>query len=74
MVSKVVRPAMEVDCSGWPQSPPVLELTLQPDPAVDPVQLAVGLFDVLNAVSHLDRALGGTGLTKVAGRDQPTAA
>jgi hypothetical protein len=64
-----VHPAVAVDCSAWPETPTLcLELTLQPGPAVDPVQLGLGLFDVLNAVNKLERALGGTGLTKVAGQ------
>jgi hypothetical protein len=63
----LVRPAVEVDCSGWPECATVcLEMTLEPGATVDAVQLAFGLFDVLKAVNDLERALGGTGLTKVA--------
>jgi hypothetical protein len=65
----LVRAAVEVDCSGWPEGPAVsLELTLHPAPSVDAVQLAFGMFDVLNAVNRLDCALGGTGFSKVAGQ------
>jgi len=68
VVANVNRPAVEVDCSGWHPPSPALVLTLQPDPTVDAVQLALGLFSVLDAVNVLDRALGGTGLTRVGGR------
>ena len=65
----LVRPAVEVDCSGWPEPPTLsIELTLSSESTVDPVQLAFGLLDVLDAVNELDRALGGTGLTRVAGQ------
>jgi hypothetical protein len=64
----LVRPAVEVDCSGWSEVPTLsLELTLHPGSAVDAVLLAFGLLDVLTAVNKLDYALGGAGLTKVAG-------
>jgi len=65
----LVRPAIEVDCSEWTEASTLsLELTLHPGSAVDAVQLAFGLLDVLNAVNKLDCALGGTGLTKVGGQ------
>ena len=64
-----VRPAVEVDCSGW-QTGAInsLELTVNPDPTANAVQLALGLFDILNTVNHLDRALGGTGFSNVSGK------
>jgi len=67
MVSSV-RPELEVDCSGGTATPIVsLELIVSPDPTADPVRLALGLLDLLSAVNQLDRALGGTGLSKTAG-------
>ena len=42
----------------------VLELTLHPDPAADPVQRAERELDLLSAVNHFDRTLGGDGYTK----------
>jgi len=70
LVKKVsVRPAIEVDCSGWSADPPVtLELTVGMDPAVNALELAFGLLDLLGVVNRLERNLGGTGLTKVGGR------
>jgi hypothetical protein len=63
------RPALEVDFSGVAKPLGVsLELTISPDPKADAVQLAFGLLDLLNAVNQHDRALGGTGLSRTAGR------
>jgi len=67
LVKKVsVRPAVEVDCSGWGKTPVTLELTLGMDPAVNAIDLAMGLIDLFGAVSRLERNLGGTGLSRVA--------
>ena len=67
----LTRPAVEVDCTGWPECrPSPLSLTLYSEPAVDAVQLAFGLLDMLTAVNKLDCALGGTGLTKLSGQQR----
>jgi hypothetical protein len=64
-----VCPAIKVEWSETPRTLlPSLELLLQPDPAADPVQLALGLYEVMNAVNKLDLALGGTGLTRIGGQ------
>jgi hypothetical protein len=63
-----VRSAIEIEMSETPFMPVLLlELVLRPDRDADALQLAINLFDLMNAVNKLDLSLGGSGLNIFAG-------
>lgn len=59
-------PLIEID---FGVQAPVLELKLVPDQSVDPIELAMRMFEFLTDLNKLDIALGGDGYVKASGHE-----